>query len=85
MPSYGYRIPEPDRWAVVEYVRSLQAANGQAPQRAAAPVATPPQQTEPPASPTPAPGQPAAQNAPAPAPGAAPVVPAAQGPAPARP
>jgi len=86
MPSYGYRIPHPDRWAVVEYVRALQARTGQTPQRAAAAPATPaPQQTEPPAAPNPAPGQPPAQNAPAPAPGAAPVVPAAQGPAAARP
>ena len=86
MPPYGFRITHPDRWAVVEYVRALQARTGQTPRRAAAAVATPaPQQTEPPASPTPAPGQPPAQNAPAAAPGAAQVVPAAPGPAAARP
>ncbi|HET7233374.1 MAG TPA: cytochrome c [Longimicrobium sp.] len=86
MPPYGSRVTHPDRWAVVEYVRTLQARTGQTPQRAAAAPATPaPQQTQPPAAPNPAPGQPTAQNAPAPAPGAAPVVPAAQGPAAARP
>ncbi|HYH80168.1 MAG TPA: cytochrome c [Longimicrobium sp.] len=92
MPPYGSRITHPDRWAVVEYVRALQARAGQTAQRGAAAPATsaatattPQQQTEPPAAPTPAPGQPAAQNAPAAAPAAAPVVPAAQGPAAARP
>jgi len=86
MPPYGTRVTHADRWAVVEYVRSLQARAGHAPQRAAAaPAPVPPQQTEPTASPTPAPGQPPAQNAPATAPGAAPVVPAAPGPAAARP
>ena len=85
MPPYGPRLTHPDRWAVVEYVRALQARGGQAPQRGGAPVATPQQQTEPPAAPNPAPGQPPAQNAPATAPAAAPTVPAAQGPAAAQP
>ncbi len=84
MPPYGSRVTHLDRWAVVEYVRSLQAQAGQTPRRAAA--AVPP--------PAPAAGQPAAQAAPAAAPAqnptavaptAAPVVPAANGPAPARP
>ena len=86
MPPYGARITHLDRWAVVEYVRSLQAHAGQTPQRGGAITTTPRVQTEPPAAPNPAPGQPPAQNAPAtPAPAAAPVVPAAQGPAAARP
>jgi mono/diheme cytochrome c family protein len=33
MPPYGFKLGNMDRWAVVEYVRSLQAANGAAPQR----------------------------------------------------
>ncbi|HET7463903.1 MAG TPA: cytochrome c, partial [Longimicrobium sp.] len=83
MPPYGSRITHPDRWAVVEYVRTLQAQNGQVPQRAAATPAPVPAQQAAPASPNAA--QPPAQNAPATAPGAAPVAPAAQGPAAARP
>jgi mono/diheme cytochrome c family protein len=86
MPPYGSRITHPDRWAVVEYVRALQANAGQTAQRAAAaPTPAPQSQTEPPAAPNPAPGQPPAQNAPATAPATAPVVPAANGPASARP
>lgn len=86
MPPYGSRVTHPDRWAVVEYVRALQANAGQTARRGAvAATPTAAQQTEPPAAPNPAPGQPPAQNAPATAPAAAPVVPAANGPATARP
>lgn len=86
MPPYGARITHVDRWAIVEYVRALQSQAGQTAQRGGAAPATPQTQTEPPAAPNPAPGQPPAQNAPATtAPAAAPVVPAAQGPAAARP
>ena len=66
MPPYGPRLTEGDRWAVVEYVRALQARAGQAPQRAgaAAPAtaapATAPVTAPPPATP--------AANTPAPAP-----------------
>jgi mono/diheme cytochrome c family protein len=40
MPPYGSRITEADRWAIVEYVRHLQAQNGARPARggAAAPA-----------------------------------------------
>jgi len=52
MPPYGERVPHLDRWAVVEYVRSLQAAAGNAPRRAGAAPATPAaQQPVPPAAP----------------------------------
>jgi mono/diheme cytochrome c family protein len=72
MPPYGERVAHLDRWAIVEYVRSLQAAVGQTAQRAAAPVAAPA------ATPTTAPATttPAAP-APAPAPAAAPAAPPA--------
>lgn len=65
MPPYGFKLGDADRWAVVEYVRSLEAAAGNAPQPAAtAPVAAP---AAAPATTTPA--------APAPAPAAAPPAP----------
>ncbi len=40
MPPYGSRVTEADRWAIVEYVRHLQAQNGARPARggAAAPA-----------------------------------------------
>ena len=42
MPSYGERVTHMDRWAVVDYVRSLQGAAGAAPPAgAAAPTAAP--------------------------------------------
>ena len=95
MPPYGSRVTHPDRWAVVEYVRALQANAGHTPQRGGTAAAVPQQQTEPPAAPGQGPAQqntPAAapatapaQNAPAAAPAAGPVVPAANGPASARP
>lgn len=73
MPPYGERVMHTDRWAIVEYVRSLQAAAGQAAQRAAAPVAAPA------ATPTPAPATTTTPAAPAsaPAPAAAPAAPPA--------
>jgi hypothetical protein len=58
MPPYGERVPHLDRWAVVEYVRTLQAASGAAPQRAGN---APPAAAVPPA----APGAPAPQGPPA--------------------
>ena len=70
MPPYGERVPHLDRWAIVEYVRSLQAAAGQAASRAGAapaPVAapaTPPATTTTPAAPAPAPAPAAAPPAP---------------------
>jgi mono/diheme cytochrome c family protein len=73
MPPYGERVTHLDRWAIVEYVRSLQAAAGQTAQRAAVPVVAPA------AAPTTAPATtttPAAP-APAPAPAAAPAAPPA--------
>jgi len=82
MPPYGERVPHLDRWAVVEYVRTLQAAAGAAPQRAgnapAAPAAAPttapgaaaPATTAPQTAPTTAPAA-----APAPAPAAPPARP----------
>jgi len=70
MPPYGERVPHLDRWAVVEYVRTLQAATGAAPQRiGAAPAASA--------------AAPAA--APATAPAQAPTTAPAAAPAPARP
>jgi mono/diheme cytochrome c family protein len=54
MPPYGFKLGNMDRWAVVEYVRSLQAANGAAPQRAGTATV---------AQPAPAPASPAAQPA----------------------
>jgi mono/diheme cytochrome c family protein len=74
MPPYGERVTHLDRWAVVEYVRSLQAAAGNAPTRAAAVPAAPPA-----AVPTSAPATTAPQAAPAAAPATAPAA------APARP
>jgi mono/diheme cytochrome c family protein len=61
MPPYGFKLGNLDRWAVVEYVRSLQAAAGNAPQRAGAAPA--------PASPAAAPAAPTT-TAPATAPAA---------------
>jgi mono/diheme cytochrome c family protein len=73
MPPYGERVPHLDRWAVVEYLRSLQAASGAAPQRAGAAPANPVTQ---PAAPAAAPATaPAAAPAPAPAPAAPPAQP----------
>jgi mono/diheme cytochrome c family protein len=81
MPPYGFKLPEPDRWAVVEYVRSLQAAAGNAPQRGGSAPPTPAARQPPapaaagsaarqPATTTTQP--PAAAPAPAPAPAAPP-------------
>ena len=68
MPPYGERVPHLDRWAVVEYVRTLQAATGAAPQRTAAPAVAP----------TTAPGAAAPTPAPAAAPAPAPAAPPAR-------
>jgi mono/diheme cytochrome c family protein len=67
MPPYGPRIPHADRWAVVEYVRTLQAQAGQAPQRAGAAVAAPAQPAAQPQPATAPAAESAAATAPAPA------------------
>jgi len=72
MPPYGERVTHPDRWAVVEYLRTLQAAAGNAPRRAGAapapttapataPATTAPAATAPAAAPAPAPAAPPAR------------------------
>ena len=81
MPPYGERVTHGDRWAVVEYVRSLQSAAGAAPVRGGAAPATPAAQQPPaPAAQQPAPATPTTQPpaaAPAPAPAPAPAAPPA--------
>jgi hypothetical protein len=79
-------VPHPDRWAVVEYVRSLQAAAGAAPQRGGNAPPTPAAQVSaPPAAPGTAQTQPApvtttpqTATAPAAAPAPAPAAPPAR-------
>ena len=73
MPPYGERVPHLDRWAVVEYVRALQAATGAAPQRTAVPAVAP--ATVPGAA---APATTAPTTAPAAAPAPAPAAPPAR-------
>jgi mono/diheme cytochrome c family protein len=91
MPPYGPRLREADRWAVVEYVRTLQSRAGNTPHRAgaapggsAAITGAPNPGTSPaaPAGPAPAtapvtaaPGTTPAAGTPAPAPAPAPVRP----------
>jgi len=70
MPPYGFKLGNTDRWAVVEYVRSLQAATGASPARGGAAPATP--AAQPPAPQTTTTPPPAAPPAPAPAPAAPP-------------
>jgi mono/diheme cytochrome c family protein len=78
MPPYGERVTHLDRWAVVEYVRTLQVAAGNAPRRAGSAPPTPAaQQPAPAAAPAAAPSTAPATTAPAPA--------AAPAPAPAAP
>jgi mono/diheme cytochrome c family protein len=75
MPPYGFKLADQDRWAVVEYVRSLQQRAGNTPQRGGSPAAQAPQpaNTAPPPAATVAP--PAVQAPPAQAPAAAPARP----------
>ena len=75
MPPYGERVTHLDRWAVVEYVRALQAASGAAPQRAGVAPAQPVPAAPPPAAPATAPATTAPAAAPAPAPAAPPAQP----------
>ncbi|HEX6746249.1 MAG TPA: cytochrome c [Longimicrobium sp.] len=75
MPPYGPRLTEADRWAVVEYVRALQARAGQAPQRAGAAPAAPATAAPAGATPAPAPATAPPSTTPAPAPAPAPAAP----------
>jgi len=86
MPPYGERVTQGDRWAVVEYLRTLQSAAGAAPQRGgAAPAAPAAQQAPAPAAPGTSAQQPTPATtttqppaaAPAPAPAPAPAAPPA--------
>ncbi|HSU15570.1 cytochrome c [Longimicrobium sp.] len=82
MPPYGPRLTETDRWAVVEYVRTLQQRAGAAPQRGGPAPAGPAAVTGAPNPGTAGPAGPTPATAPAtPAPGTTPAA-ATQAPAP---